>query len=132
MAEERKIIPIRNEKTGVETTMLADRWKLRHARLEREGWVITDPEEHGIEVKAPAQMTTKEKVEKAQKDMGVKAETPEPPKADNQPDEVVEKIAASHWNEDMDVKELKEYADAQGIDYAKNAGKKKMIEILSK
>lgn len=132
MADLTKTIHIRNTKDNRETTMLLERWKLRHQRLQREGWVVVDPEQLGIEVVAPPK-TIEEKVKQAQKDMGVEAKEPTPPTADNGNDEVIEEIAVGETRsfEDMDVKELKDYARSVDVKFPKNANKAKMIELLT-
>lgn len=82
------------------------------------------PEEQVKAIKESLKKPTPEPVKEAEEKPTEKdAELPQPPEADNkteQPD-----------YESMEVKELKALADEAGLSYAKNAGKKKMIEILT-
>lgn len=89
----------------------------------------------------PTPEETKQKVADLKKEMGVKESKPEPVK-EVKPETVAEETTDSEVVEEtksetpdyesMELADLKELATERGLKFAKNAGKAKMIEVLTK
>lgn len=101
-------------------------------------YTVIEQFEGELTPKPKPKATNEEKVAARKAELKAAEEKSAPaPEADNAPDEVVEGFAEESTDTTVDfgsleVKELKAYADKHDVKYAKNAGKKKMIELLTK